>query len=178
MQKTEGGCSHKTSAPSSILIAKKTRESKTDFKPHYMKHREIIDNANKSNPDYLNHEKLVELRHTLHTHPEFGFKEFRTQAKLRETLILLGLKDEEIKNCAGTGLICDIKGTGPPSENKVKSIALRADMDGLPIPENNQELPYKTTTDHAHMCGHDGHMVTILGTAQVLMNNREKIPSN
>ena len=72
----------------------------------------------------------------------------------------------------------DIKGTGPASENKVKAIALRADMDGLPIPENNPDLAYKTKTDHAHMCGHDGHMVTILSTAQILNNNRSKIPKN
>jgi len=49
-------------------------------------------------------------------------------------------------------------------------------MDGLPIPENNPHLEYKTMTDHAHMCGHDGHMATILSTAQVLCNNRDKIP--
>ena len=47
----------------------------------------------------------------------------------------------------------------------MKTIALRADMDGLPIPENNPDLVYKTQTDHAHMCGHDGHMATILSVA-------------
>ena len=78
-QKTEG-CGHKHDAPpSSMVIAKKTRESKTDFKPLYMKHREIVDAATKSNPDYLNHDKLVALRRLLHSHPEYGFKEFRTQ---------------------------------------------------------------------------------------------------
>lgn len=51
-------------------------------------------------------------------------------------------------------------------------------MDGLPIAENNQSLAYKTTTDHAHMCGHDGHMATILSTACVLHLNRDKIPNN
>jgi hippurate hydrolase len=147
-------------------MAKKTRPSKPDFKPLYMEHREIVDKATKSNPTYMNHEKMVELRHLLHTHPESGFKEFRTQRKVREILMHFGFKQEEIKDCAGTGLIVDIKGTGPDdSDNKVKAIALRADMDGLPIPENNQELPYKTTTDQAHMCGHDGHMVTLLGVA-------------
>ena len=40
-------------------------------------------------------------------------------------------------------------------------IALRADMDGLPIPENNPHLPYKSKTDYAHMCGHDGHMAVL-----------------
>lgn len=51
-------------------------------------------------------------------------------------------------------------------------------MDALPIPEANQALPYVTTTDHAHMCGHDGHMATILSLAQVLINNRSKISSD
>ena len=51
-------------------------------------------------------------------------------------------------------------------------------MDALEMEENNPDLPYKTKTDHAHMCGHDGHVATILATAQALQNNRDKIPSN
>ena len=54
-------------------------------------------------------------------------------------------------------------------------IAIRADMDGLPIPENN-DIPYKTKTQYAHMCGHDGHMTTLLSTAQVLVKNKHKLP--
>lgn len=57
-------------------------------------------------------------------------------------------------------------------------IALRADMDGLPIPENNPHLEYKSVTSFAHMCGHDGHMTVLLAAAQVLANNRDKIPKN
>lgn len=76
----------------------------------------------------------------------------------------------------------DIAGTGPKSADKdgnhINTIALRADMDALPMKENNPHLEYTTTTDWAHMCGHDGHMATILGTAQVIINNRSKIPSN
>jgi metal-dependent amidase/aminoacylase/carboxypeptidase family protein len=99
---------------------------------------------------------------------------------LTDTLKTFGFKDDEIKTCAGTGITVDIRGTGPEEDKdgKVSSVAIRADMDGLPMPELNHDLEYKTTTDHAHMCGHDGHMVTILGTAQVLNNNRDKIPSN
>ena len=51
-------------------------------------------------------------------------------------------------------------------------------MDALPIPENNPHLPYKSTTAFAHMCGHDGHMVTLLCAAQALINQRDKIPEN
>jgi len=72
-----------------------------------------------------------------------------------------------MKVCAKTGLIVDIKGTGPASkqEGGCKTVAIRADMDGLPIPENNPELPYKSKTDWAHMCGHDGHMAMLLAAA-------------
>ena len=49
-------------------------------------------------------------------------------------------------------------------------------MDGLPIPENAQDLSYKTTTDHAHMCGHDGHMACLLAHAEVVQKNLSKIP--
>ena len=55
-------------------------------------------------------------------------------------------------------------------------IALRTDLDGLPMPENNQDLPYKTQTDHAHMCGHDGHMACLMSAASVLAKMRNKIP--
>jgi metal-dependent amidase/aminoacylase/carboxypeptidase family protein len=44
-------------------------------------------------------------------------------------------------------------------------IAIRADMDALPMPENNQKLEYKSVTDHAHMCGHDGHVAMLLAAA-------------
>jgi len=64
---------------------------------------------------------------------------------------------------AGTGLVVDLKGTGAAAEDtSVKMIALRADMDGLPMAENNPTLPYRTQTAAAHMCGHDGHMATLL----------------
>ena len=49
-------------------------------------------------------------------------------------------------------------------------------MDALPIPENNPTLEYKTITPYAHMCGHDGHMATLLASAEVIIKNRHKIP--
>lgn len=57
-------------------------------------------------------------------------------------------------------------------------MALRADMDGLPMEENNPDLEYKTCTEFAHMCGHDGHMASLMSFAQVFCSNREKIPKN
>jgi len=90
---------------------------------------------------------MIALRRKIHTHPEGGFKEFRTQKLIRDTLISMGVKPSEIRNCASTGLIVDIRGTGPEQEKvvgKIDNIALRADMDGLPIKENNPHLPYKS----------------------------------
>lgn len=89
-----------------------------------------------------------------------------------------GLDGGDVIECAGTGLVVNIFGTGEMKNCSLHTIALRADMDGLPIPENNPGLEYRTQTDHAHMCGHDGHMATILSTAQVLIQNRHKIPKN
>jgi len=122
---------------------------------------------------------MIALRKKIHQHPEGGFKEFKTQSLIRETLISFGLTTDEIKDCAGTGLVVNIRGTGPAKDGgNIDNIALRADMDGLPMAENNPHLEYKSTTNHAHMCGHDGHMSTLLSIAQVLMNNRSSIPSN
>ena len=50
-------------------------------------------------------------------------------------------------------------------------VALRADMDGLPMPENNKDLKYRTQTSFAHMCGHDGHMAMLLAAAQIFIKN-------
>lgn len=94
-------------------------------------------------------------------------------------MVSFGIEPENIKVCAKTGLVVDIKGKGPKvdrNENTIDMIALRADMDGLPIPENNEKLEYKTTTDHAHMCGHDGHMTILMCAVEVFCKHRDKIP--
>ena len=91
-------------------------------------------------------------------------------------LISFGIEEANIKVCAITGLVVDIHGTGEEStsdDGKIKVIALRADMDALPIPENNPTLSYKSITDAAHMCGHDGHMATLMATTQVLSQKRQ-----
>ncbi|TNV78086.1 hypothetical protein FGO68_gene5802 [Halteria grandinella] len=123
-------------------------------------------------------DRMVEIRHWIHQNAETAFKEVNTSQKIRETLISYGLKEEDIRCMAVTGLVVDIEGTGPKQEEGgVQVIALRADMDALPMPENNPDLPYKTLTGAAHMCGHDGHMATLLAATQVLMKHREKIPT-
>lgn len=94
-------------------------------------------------------------------------------------LLSFGIEKECIKDCAGTGLVVDIKGRGEvqsAKEGTIKMIALRTDIDALPIPENNPHLSYKSSTEFAHMCGHDGHMTILLSAAQVLASKRDKIP--
>jgi len=77
-----------------------------------------------------------------------------------------GLADSSIKKCAGTGLVVDIIGTKAADNSAgCKVVALRADIDALPMPELNVGLEYKTITNYAHMCGHDGHMAMMLAAA-------------
>ena len=91
-------------------------------------------------------------------------------------MLSYGLDESSIKPCAGTGFVVDIEGTGDFTSEGIHTIALRADMDALPIPENNPTLPYRTVTKAAHMCGHDGHMATLLSAAEVMIKHRNKIP--
>ena len=65
-----------------------------------------------------------------------------------------------MRTMAISGLVVDIPGTAP-AVNQTLTIAFRADMDGLLMTEQN-DLPYKSTTEHAHMCGHDGHMAVLM----------------
>ena len=57
-------------------------------------------------------------------------------------------------------------------------IAIRADIDALPIPENNPDLPYRSQTNFAHMCGHDGHTTMLLAAAQVIAKKRDQMAKN
>lgn len=110
-------------------------------------------------------EKIIAFRRDVHQNPETGFKEFETSRKIKELLLSFGIEEENIKACAGTGLVVDIVGTHESvPEGGANAIALRADMDALPMPENT-DVPYKSTLQVAHMCGHDGHTATLVATA-------------
>lgn len=141
-------------------MAKKTRATKPDFKPYYTEHRKIMERNG------LKTEDMISLRRKIHQHAEGGFKEFKTKAALYDMLLKVGVAKSEIKPCAGTGMVVDLRGKGKVAKDgkngTVNCVALRADMDALPIPENNPDLDYKTQTDHAHMCGHDGHMASLM----------------
>ena len=110
---------------------------------------------------------MISLRRQIHKYPEGAFNEFVTQKLLGDTLESFGVDRKCMKTCAKTGLVVDIMGTGASDKNATgpKLVALRTDLDGLPMPENNPGLEYKSTTDWAHMCGHDGHMACLMAAA-------------
>ncbi|RYD99104.1 MAG: amidohydrolase [Sphingobacteriales bacterium] len=109
--------------------------------------------------------KLVAIRHYLHRHPELSFKEVHTMNYVAAQLADLGIPYE--KSIAGTGIVALIEGAAAG-----KCIALRADMDALPITEQN-EVPYKSLNDGVmHACGHDVHTTCLLGAAEILWQNR------
>ena len=111
-------------------------------------------------------EDIIEWRRDFHTHPELGFKEIRTSGKVAEELEKLGYRVR--RNVGRTGVVADL------GDDKGSCIALRADMDALPILEAN-DVPYKSQNDGTmHACGHDSHTAMLLGVATLLV--KEKFP--
>lgn len=109
---------------------------------------------------------LLAWRRHLHQHPELARCEFGSTEMVAEVLRSAGLKPRPLPG--GTGLLCDI-GSGPGC------VALRADMDALPLTEATG-LPYSSTVDGvSHACGHDAHTAILLGTALAL-NSAEELP--
>ena len=106
--------------------------------------------------------ELVALRRHIHAHPELSGQEFKTAALVMRTLANAGLAPRLLPK--RNGVICDIPGNG--SENRV--IALRADLDALPLPDI-KDVPYKSTVDGAcHACGHDVHTTILIGAGLAL----------
>ncbi|MBW8795882.1 MAG: amidohydrolase [Streptomyces sp.] len=115
------------------------------------------------------HAELVAFRRDLHMHPELGNQEFRTTAAIKERLEKAGLRPRVLP--AGTGLVCDI---GPVGDG-LPVLALRADIDALPIPDMKTECSYRSTVpDRAHACGHDVHTAVVLGAGLVLAELHER----
>ncbi len=108
--------------------------------------------------------QLIEWRRHLHQKPELGFQEFLTAEFIAQKLSEWGIEHQT--GIAKTGIVATIRGTG---EGRV--LAIRADMDALPIQEAN-EVPYKSQHEgKMHACGHDGHATIALGTAYFLSQN-------
>ena len=116
------------------------------------------------------HGELTSIRRDIHQHPELGFEEFRTQAAVQRWLSRHGY---EWRVMAETGVVADLNpGIDGPT------IALRADLDCLPMPETT-DLPYRSVHEgRAHKCGHDGHTAIMMGVAAVLASHRDRIPGN
>jgi amidohydrolase len=107
-------------------------------------------------------DELIRLRRDIHQHPELAFKEVRTAALVADTLREIG--GITIRTGVGkTGVVGDLgSGDGP-------TIAIRADMDALPIVEANANAPYRSRTQgNMHACGHDAHTAMLLGVAHLL----------
>lgn len=105
---------------------------------------------------------LIELRRSLHRRPELSWKETQTQARLREALMDIGITD--IRETAGTGLVAHIPGSG----GNGPAVAIRGDIDALPIQEETG-LPF--TSMHAgvmHACGHDMHAAWAVGAGLLI----------
>jgi amidohydrolase len=113
--------------------------------------------------------EMVENRRWFHAHPEIGFEEHQTAAKIAEILKSYGIESIH-ENIAKTGIVAVIHGGNPGP-----CIALRADIDALPLTET-AEVDYKSQNNgFMHACGHDGHITGLLATAKLLWKEREHL---
>lgn len=111
---------------------------------------------------------LVSTRRHLHMHPELSFHEYETSAYVAARLTDMGIRFQE--KVAGTGLVGIIEGKNPGK----RAVALRADMDALPIEEAN-DVPYRSQNAGVmHACGHDVHTTSLLGAAQILLQLKDQ----
>ncbi|MFA6471507.1 MAG: M20 family metallopeptidase [Candidatus Latescibacterota bacterium] len=112
-------------------------------------------------------ENIISIRHDIHRNPEIRLQESGTAARIESFLDQAGIKH---RRCAGTGVI------GVIGSGKGHTVALRADIDALPIQENTN-LPYSSIKPNiAHSCGHDGHTAILLGAAWVLKQLEADLP--
>jgi len=110
---------------------------------------------------------FISIRHHLHAHPELSYQEFETSRFVQEKLTEIGIPFQVM---AETGVVGLIKGKNPAK----RLIALRADMDALPIREEN-DIPYKSQKDGImHACGHDVHTSILLGASRILQELKEE----
>jgi amidohydrolase len=114
------------------------------------------------------HPELTALRRDLHAHPELGFEEHYTAGRVREALKLCGV-DEVHTGIGKTGVVGIVKGR---SSNSGRAIALRADMDALPLTEHNDFAWKSAKHGLMHGCGHDGHTAMLVGAARYLAATR------
>lgn len=121
-------------------------------------------------------DQVIAWRHDIHEHPELSNREFETAKKIAAHLESLGIEVQT--EVAKTGVVGILKGDNPG-----KTVALRADIDALPVTERN-DLPFKSEvkttflgneTGVMHACGHDTHTAILMGVAQILSQHTDKI---
>lgn len=113
-------------------------------------------------------EDIIATRRHIHQRPELAFEEYETAKLIAERLTAMGM--EAATEVGKTGVVGLLHGA-----SEGKCVALRADMDGLPIQETG-DLPFKSQNDGVmHACGHDGHMAMLLGAAKVLSGMRDRL---
>ena len=110
--------------------------------------------------------KLISFRRDLHANPELKFEETRTSGQVAAYLAALGLPVH--RGLGGTGVVATLRGTGPHADDPARAIALRADMDALPVQEVNGFEYASKNAGRMHACGHDGHTTMLLGGATLL----------
>ena len=113
-------------------------------------------------------ERVIALRRDFHRHPELGFEEHRTAAIVAERLHDLGY--DVHTGIAATGVVGVLRGALPG-----KTIMLRADMDALPIDEENTVDYRSGNAGRMHACGHDGHVAILLGAAELIAARRAEL---
>lgn len=114
---------------------------------------------------------VVALRRDIHAHPELGFEETETARRIVAQLAPLGNLNIQT-GVAGTGVVAVLNGDKPGP-----CVALRADMDALPMQEHSNAPYYASTVaGKMHACGHDGHTACLVGAAQVLSQAADKLP--
>ena len=119
--------------------------------------------------------EIVGIRRDIHRHPELSFQEFRTTALVREYLLRQGLKIEH--DFLETGVVAVLEGGGQERSGG-NMVALRADIDALPLQEENSHDFCSAEKGKMHACGHDMHTAILLGTAAVLAEIRDFLPGD
>jgi amidohydrolase len=126
----------------------------------------LIDKVKKLAKEYAS--DVINIRRHIHANPELSYQEYNTAKYVAEQLRDIGIEPKE--GVAETGLTAVIEGKNPTK----KVIALRADMDALPITEAN-DVPYKSKNEGVmHACGHDAHTASLLGTCKILHELRNE----
>jgi len=116
-------------------------------------------------------EKAIKWRNHIHQHPELSFEEFQTASFVEDVLFSQGFKS--IKRMAGTGLVTTLH-----ENQQLDCVALRADLDALPIQESATKINRSLKNGIMHACGHDAHTACLLGAAAYLLRIKDKINLN